>query len=63
MKKWSYSFIFCDTEDIAKTICTRHMEGVSAYVKKKYPAVYTPWSSADGKESCFVAWVPAYSVR
>ena len=28
----------------------------SAYVRKKYKAHYTPWSSQDGIENKFVAW-------
>lgn len=63
MKKWSYTFLLCDTEEIARTMCARHMRGVSDYVRRRYPAKVTPWSSPDGSEKGYVAWVPSYSTR
>lgn len=62
MKRWSYTFHICASEDIAREFCERAMRGVSAYVKKKYPAHYTPWNEP-GYPDHFVAWTPCYTMR
>lgn len=59
MKRWSYTYHICENETVAKKVCDNAMRGLSAYVKKKYPAHFTPWNQP-GYDGYCVAWVPCY---
>lgn len=50
------TFEFFDTEEQAKEFCETKNMNSSYYVRKNYPAHYTPWSSQDGTENKFIAW-------
>ena len=64
MKRWSFTYHICENETVARRVCEKSMRGVSAYVKKKYPAHYTQWNYPSEKYSgYFVAWVPCYSIK
>lgn len=54
--KYRTTFDFFDTEEQAQVFCDKENKSASPYVRKKYPAHYTPWSSQDGKEHKFIAW-------
>lgn len=54
--KYRKTFEFFDTEEQAQAFCDTENKSASPYVRKKYPAHYTPWSSQDGKEHKFIAW-------
>lgn len=54
--KHRFTFEFIETEEKAKTFCKTIEKGYSYYMKKHHPVYYTPWSSQDGKENCFVVF-------
>lgn len=54
--KYRYTFDFFETEDQAKAFCDGINAEASLYARKRYPAHYTPWNSADGTEHLFIAW-------
>lgn len=56
MKKYRRTFEFVKTEDEAKTFCNRENATGTYYKRKNHKAIYTPWSSQDGKEHLFVCW-------
>lgn len=56
MKQYRATFQFFDTEEQARVFCDKQNALASAYVRKKYKAHYTPWSSQDGTENKFIAW-------
>ena len=47
MKRYRKTFEFFDTEVQARAFCDKQNALASAYVRKKYKAHYTPWSSQD----------------
>lgn len=55
-KRYNLWYIFADTEAEAREICDRENSTGTAYKRKHHPAHYTPWSSADGRESLFIVW-------
>lgn len=50
------TFIFCDTMEQAKTFCDTQNANVSAYIRRKRPAHFTPWNSQDGREKKYICW-------
>lgn len=55
-KKYTRTFKFFDTEIQAKEFCDSENKRNPYYVRKKYPAHYTPWNSQDGTEDKFITW-------
>ena len=55
-KRYNLWYIFADTEAEARTICEHENSIGTAYKRRNYPASYTPWSSADGRENLFIVW-------
>lgn len=55
-RKYRAWFIFADTETDARAICERENATGTAYKRRRHPAHYTPWSSADGHENKFIVW-------
>lgn len=53
-RRYQTTFQFFDTEDQAAAFC--RTENRNPYIRRKHPAHYTPWSSADGTQRKFVAW-------
>ena len=56
MKRYRKTFEFFDTEEQARAFCDKQNALASIYVRRKYKAHYTPWSSQDGTENKFIAW-------
>lgn len=56
MSKYRLTFKFFDSEFDAKRFCESENKNNSYYVRKKYPAHYTKWSSLDQTEHKFIAW-------
>jgi viroplasmin and RNaseH domain-containing protein len=56
MNKYRKTFKFFNTEEQAKTFCENTNKAASRYVRKNHAALYTPWSSTDGKENLFIVW-------
>lgn len=54
--RYKRTFNFYDTEEQAKEFCDNMNNNSNYYVRKNHKAIYTPWSSQDGKENKFVAW-------
>ena len=52
--RYQMTFKICDTEEEAKQMCKDLDKSSNAYCRKRYPAKYTPWTSADRKETGFV---------
>ena len=48
------TYEFFDTEYAARSFCDN--ENKNPYIRRKHPASYTPWISADSEEYKFVAW-------
>lgn len=46
--KYHPTFHIVDTEEQAIAFCNRINSQYTAYMRKKHPAHYTPWSSNDG---------------
>lgn len=53
-KRYKRTFKFFDTEDQAQIFCNN--ENLNNYIRKNHKALYTTWSSQDGKENKFVVW-------
>lgn len=60
-KRWYMTFKFCESEAQARIVCENSMKGLSAYVRKRYAAHYTPWNSKT-EPGLFIAWIPDYRV-
>ena len=56
MRKYNLTFEFKETEEQAKNFCKNVSKGLSYYMRKNKPAIYTPWQSKDGKENLFICW-------
>ena len=54
MARLQFRFTFVDTEEQAVKMCNQINSTANAYRRKNKPAHYTPWSSQDGREHCFV---------
>ena len=59
MKKYSKTFRFFDTETEARSFCESENRTGSEYKRNRYPAHFTPWTSADGTERKYIAWYHA----
>ncbi len=62
-KRYTLGYTMAATEKVAQDIVKQYSRPdhfISAYAIKKYQPHYTPWTSRDGKESCFIVWHPVY---
>ena len=59
MNRYRQTFQFFDTEAEARSFCERENRTGSAYKRNRYPAHFTPWTSADGTERKYIAWYHA----
>lgn len=59
MRRYSLTFRFAETEEEAKAFCDAENKTGSAYKRNRYPAHFTPWTSADGTERKYIAWYHA----
>lgn len=56
------TFAFVETENDAKEMCKSIQKQQNSYRKQFHKPHYTPWTSSDGKEHCFVVWyVPLWT--
>lgn len=56
MKRYRHTFDFFDTEEQARKFCEAFNKRNTAYIRKKHPAHYAPWTSQDGKAHKYVAF-------
>ena len=57
MRKYRKTFEFFNTEEAARAFCNYQNATAAPYVRRKYPAHYTPWKSSSPNDPArFVAW-------
>lgn len=57
MRRLQLAFCFCETEAQAKAKCAYYDSVSSAYCRKRYPALYTPWESSSPTDTAhFIVW-------
>lgn len=54
--RYTKTFKFADTEQEAKTFCSKENASGTRYKRTHHKAYYTPWSSKDGQAHKFVVW-------
>ena len=55
-RHYQKTFIFCDTMEEAQVFCNTQNANSTAYMRRKHPAHFTPWSSQDSREKKYICW-------